>query len=143
MGFFHDLHAKAHRFGQKVEHEISVAHKFGHKVLGGVSKFGHKAVDMAQKVSTVAKAVGVGGKYTDKADSLVSGINKGLVGVDKADKALSKAHDSARQLKAHVRTGDLHQASTLLRDGAGKLHTAYGGGKSVMSQAQSALQKRR
>jgi len=107
------------RIGQKIAGGIETAGRLGKKVLGEVSRVGHKissqgghivnAVERIPMVGTaLAPVTGVARSALGMIENVASGADKGLSMINRAEGLVREGRDA-------VRTGDLQQAHQVLR----------------------------
>ena len=129
MGFFS-------RLGKKISGGVESAARLGKKVLGNVSRIGHKISHVGGDVvsgieripilgSALAPATGVARSALGMIENVASGADKGL-------KAMATGERLVREGTHAIRTGDLGQAQSVLRET-----------KAIGKQAKSNLERAR
>ena len=140
MGLFSALG----RFGNKVVGGVEKGLRFGQKVLGKVSHYGHKVLDVGQKGVSFAEKVPVLGAMAEPIlaplKSAMNLASAGLGVVDSANKMAGQAHTGVRATQAAVKSGDYHQAANVLRDTA---RDSFASGKKLQTSAKSVLERRK
>ena len=114
MGFFS-------RLGKKISGGLESAGRLGKKVLGAVSRVGHKISHVGGDIVGGIERVPVLGQalapVTGVARSALGMIENVASGADKGLKALNTGERLVREGTHAIRTGDVQQAQSVLREG--------------------------
>jgi hypothetical protein len=132
------------KIGTKVLQGASAGLRLGTKVLGGVSKVGHKVLDPINKgVNLVSKIPFIGG-LAEPILAPVRGAlglaNSALGVVDSGASLGRKVQSGVRSTQSAVKSGDYHQAANVMRDTA---KDSYAAGSNLKGTARSVLERSR
>ena len=128
------------RFGSKVLQGASAGLRLGTKVLGGVSKVGHKVLDPINKGVTLVSKLPFVGALAEHVLAPVRGAlglaNSALGVVDSGASSGRKVQSGVRATQSAVKSGDYHQAANVMRDTA---KDSYAEGSNLKGTARSVL----
>ena len=132
------------KIGTKVLQGASAGLRLGTKVLGGVSKVGHKVLDPVNKgVNLVSKIPFIGGLAEPILLPIRGALglaNSALGVVDSGASLGRKVQSGVRSTQSAVNSGDYHQAANVMRDTA---KDSYAAGSNLKGTARSVLERSR
>ena len=132
------------KLGTKVLQGASAGLRLGTKVLGGVSKIGHKILDPVNKGVNLVSKIPFVGALAEPVLAPVRGAlglaNSALGVVDSGASALGKIQSGMRATQSAVKSGDYHQAANVMRDTA---RDSYAAGSTLKGSARSVLERSR
>ena len=132
------------KLGSKVLQGASSGLRLGTKVLGGVSKVGHKVLDPVNKGIGMVSKIPILGSLAAPILAPVQGAlglaNTALGVVDSGASLGRKVQSGIRATQSAVKTGDYHQAANVMRDTA---KDSYAAGTALKGSARSVLERSR
>ena len=132
------------RFGSKVLQGASAGLRLGTKVLGGVSKVGHKVLDPINRGVNLVSKIPFVGALAEPLLAPVRGAlglaNSALGVVDSGVSLGRKVQSGVRATQSAVKSGDYHQAANVMRDTA---KDSYAAGSNLKGTARSVLERSR
>ena len=132
------------RFGSKVLQGASAGLRLGTKVLGGVSKVGHKVLDPINRGVNLVSKIPFVGALAEPVLLPVRGAlglaNSALGVVDSGASLGRKVQSGVRATQSAVKSGDYHQAANVMRDTA---KDSYAAGSNLKGTARSILERSR
>ena len=132
------------KFGSKVLQGASAGLRLGTKVLGGVSKVGHKVLDPINKGVGMVSKIPILGSLAEPVLAPVRGAlglaNTALGVVDSGASLGRKVQSGIRATQSAVTSGDYHQAANVMRDTA---KDSYAAGSALKGSARSVLERSR
>ena len=132
------------KFGSKVLQGASSGLRLGTKVLGGISKVGHKVLDPVNKGIGMVSKIPILGSLAAPILAPVQGAlglaNTALGVVDSGASLGRKVQSGIRATQSAVKTGDYHQAANVMRDTA---KDSYAAGSALKGSARSVLERSR
>ena len=132
------------RFGSKVLQGASAGLRLGTKVLGGVSKVGHKVLDPINRgVNLVSKIPFVGALAEPVLAPARGALGLATSALGVVDSGVSlgrKVQSGVRATQSAVKSGDYHQAANVMRDTA---KDSYAAGSNLKGTARSVLERSR
>ena len=132
------------RFGSKVLQGASAGLRLGTKVLGGVSKVGHKVLDPINRGVNLVSKIPFVGALAEPVLAPVRGAlglaNSALGVVDSGAALGRKVQSGVRATQSAVKSGDYHQAANVMRDTA---KDSYAAGSNLKGTARSVLERSR
>ena len=132
------------RFGSKVLQGASAGLRLGTKVLGGISKVGHKVLDPVNKGVNLVSKIPFVGALAEPLLAPVRGAlglaNSALGVVDSGASLGRKVQSGVRATQSAVKSGDYHQAANVMRDTA---KDSYAAGSNLKGTARSVLERSR
>jgi hypothetical protein len=132
------------RFGSKVLQGASAGLRLGTKVLGGVSKVGHKVLDPINRGVNLVSKIPFVGALAEPLLAPVRGAlglaNSALGVVDSGASLGRKVQSGVRATQSAVKSGDYHQAANVMRDTA---KDSYAAGSNLKGTARSVLERSR
>ena len=132
------------KFGSKVLQGASSGLRLGTKVLGGISKVGHKVLDPVNKGIGMVSKIPIVGSLAAPILAPVQGAlglaNTALGVVDSGASLGRKVQSGIRATQSAVKTGDYHQAANVMRDTA---KDSYAAGTALKGSARSVLERSR
>ena len=128
----------------KVLQGASAGLRLGTKVLGGVSKVGHKVLDPINKGVGIVSKIPIVGSLAAPILAPVQGAlglaNTALGVIDSGASLGRKVESGIRATQSAVKSGDYHQAVNVMRDTA---KDSYAAGKKLKGSARSILERTR
>ena len=132
------------KLGSKVLQGASSGLRLGTKVLGGISKVGHKVLDPVNKGVGMVSKIPIVGSLAEPILAPVRGalgiVNTALGVVDTGASLGRKVQSGIRATQSAVKSGDYHQAANVMRDTA---KDSYAAGSSLKGSARSVLERSR
>ena len=132
------------KLGTKVLQGASAGLRLGTKVLGGVSKVGHKVLDPVNKGIGMVSKIPIVGSLAAPILAPVQGAlglaNTALGVVDTGASLGRKVQSGIRATQSAVKSGDYHQAANVMRDTA---KDSYAAGSALKGSARSVLERTR
>ena len=132
------------KLGSKVLQGASSGLRLGTKVLGGISKVGHKVLDPINKGVGMVSKIPIVGSLAAPILAPVQGAlglaNTALGVVDSGASLGRKVQSGIRATQSAVKTGDYHQAANVMRDTA---KDSYAAGTALKGSARSVLERSR
>ena len=132
------------KLGSKVLQGAGAGLRLGTKVLGGVSKVGHKVLDPVNKGIGMVSKIPIVGSLAAPILAPVQGAlglaNTALGVVDSGASLGRKVQSGVRATQSAVKSGDYHQAANVMRDTA---KDSYAAGSSLKGSARSVLERSR
>ena len=132
------------KLGSKVLQGASSGLRLGTKVLGGISKVGHKVLDPVNKGIGMVSKIPILGSLAAPILAPVQGAlglaNTALGVVDSGASLGRKVQSGIRATQSAVKTGDYHQAANVMRDTA---KDSYAAGTALKGSARSVLERSR
>ena len=132
------------KLGTKVLQGASAGLRLGTKVLGGVSKVGHKVLDPVNKGIGMVSKIPIVGSLAAPILAPVQGAlglaNTALGVVDTGASLGRKVQSGLRATQSAVKSGDYHQAANVMRDTA---KDSYAAGSALKGSARSVLERTR
>ena len=132
------------KLGTKLLNGASKGLRFGTKVLGSVSKVGHKVLDPINRgVGLISKIPIVGALAAPVLTPVQAALgvaNAALGVVDTGASLGRKVQSGVRATQSAVTHGDYHQAVNVMRDTA---KDSYSSGKTLQHTARSVLERTR
>ena len=132
------------KFGSKVLQGASSGLRLGTKVLGGISKVGHKVLDPVNKGIGMVSKIPIVGSLAAPILAPVQGAlglaNTALGVVDSGASLGRKVQSGIRATQSAVKSGDYHQAANVMRDTA---KDSYAAGTALKGSARSVLERSR
>ena len=132
------------RFGSKVLQGASAGLRLGTKVLGGISKVGHKVLDPVNKGVNLVSKIPFVGALAEPILLPIRGAlglaNSALGVVDSGASLARKVQSGVRATQSAVKSGDYHQAANVMRDTA---KDSYAAGSNLKGTARSVLERSR
>ena len=132
------------KIGTKVLQGASAGLRLGTKVLGGVSKVGHKVLDPINRGVNLVSKIPFVGALAEPVLAPVRGAlglaNSALGVVDSGASLGRKVQLGVRATQSAVKSGDYHQAANVMRDTA---KDSYAAGSNLKGTARSVLERSR
>ena len=132
------------RLGSKVLQGASAGLRLGTKVLGGVSKVGHKVLDPINRGVNLVSKIPFVGALAEPVLAPVRGAlglaTSALGVVDSGASLARKVQSGVRATQSAVKSGDYHQAANVMRDTA---KDSYAAGSNLKGTARSVLERSR